>query len=268
MAVEAKRGCGFRKVGGLYMVGGKLGAPCCKMPIPLHVCPTCSGGVKQTRGWTWIDPRPWLAKPCSSFVGIGFGSTLPVFDCPAANPERLGERVGLLWIGGRFYSTPEDFAREANELGISRRLTAIPRNFKLGETWVFLAHPKVIRAEAPATLDPDEQAPEWLPGVFRIFKPTAIEKIVTQSQASDEAEMKALADRGITPVVVPDNDPDHQGTVYDEDEPAGELFNGNGAPTRSVVDMGAEEAAETFGTSVAAEEAAIQEECDRAAGRA
>ena len=57
MAVEARRGCGYRKVGGLYLMGGTGGMPCCKMPIPLHVCPTCHGGIKQTRGWSWIFNR-------------------------------------------------------------------------------------------------------------------------------------------------------------------------------------------------------------------
>src|SRR5262245_23630989 len=123
MAVEGKRGCGFRKVGGLYMMGGKLGMPCCKLPRVLDVCPTCAGGIKQSRGWQWIDPRPWLRGLCVQ------ARTIP---CPAAVPDGLGERAGLLWIGTRFYSSPEIFAVEADKLGISRRIKAIPRGFELG----------------------------------------------------------------------------------------------------------------------------------------
>jgi len=167
------------------------------LPIPLNVCPACSAGVKQTRGWTWIDPRPWLQGAC-------FGSR----DCPVADPAALGDRVGLLWIGEKFYPTPEHFIHEADRLGISKRIAAVPRGLELGKTWVFLAHPKTVRAEE-----------EWIPGIFRIFRPTAVEKLVTQTQAEHAEEMEKLARQGITPVVVPDHDPDHQGSVYD-DEPA------------------------------------------------
>ena len=208
MAVEAKRGCGYRKVGGLYVVGPSSGTSCCKLPIPLHICPTCSQGVKQTRGWTWIDPRPWLAGPCSVDRAI----------CPAAAPARLGERVGLLWIGRSFYPTTGAFAHEAAIHGVSRRISAMPRGFKLGEHWVFLAHPEAVWVE---------EAPG--PGIFSIFKPTAFEKIITASQSFDADFMADLAKRGITAVAVPDNDKDHQGTVYDEAEDPELPFEGQAA---------------------------------------
>jgi hypothetical protein len=101
------------------LVSGKLGAPCCRLPIPLTICPTCSGGIKQTRGWTWIDPKRWFEGECKwpQLVSV----------CPAADPAALGERVGLLWIGERFYPTVEHFQIEAATLGISRRISAIPR---------------------------------------------------------------------------------------------------------------------------------------------
>lgn len=196
MAVEAKRGCGYRKVGGIYLVGEGEGIPCCKLPIRLHICPTCAQGVKQTRGWTWIDPRPWLAGDCSSIYRS---------ICPAAQPDKLGEKVGLLWIGTAFYKTPEDFMQEAAQQGISRRIIAVPRGFKASEHYVFFAHPKVFKV----VNDNDE----WQPGIFRIFKPTRIEKIVTETMARDQDAMDKLAKQGITPVIVPDNDRDHQGSV-------------------------------------------------------
>jgi len=209
MAIEPRRGCGYRKVGGLYIVSGGLGDPCCKLPILLKVCPTCGGGVKQTRGWTWIDPRPWLKGPCSREAFI---------NCPAASAEAMGDRVGLLWIGEKFYPTPAFFVEEANRLGISRRITAIPRGFKVGEHWVFLAHPKV-KLVLPLDAGPTDKA-DWVAGIFRIFKPDRIEKIVTETMAKDEAEMAKLAEHNITPVIVPDDDKDHQGTVYDEEPEA------------------------------------------------
>jgi hypothetical protein len=207
MAVESRRKCGYRKVGGLYLVSGKLGAPCCKLPIPLTICPTCSGGIKQTRGWTWIDPMHWLKGECTE---VPWQICEPR-HCPAAYPSALGERVGLLWIGEKFYPTIEDFQTEAAWLGISRRITAIPRGFEVGKHWVFFAHPKA--AFAPTAGDLTARCP----GIFRIFLPERIEKIVTESQAKDGEVMAKLTERGITPVIVPDNDRDHQGSVYEDD---------------------------------------------------
>lgn len=39
MACEPKRGCGYRKVGGIYLVGGGIGVPCdrTKMLTPEEV---------------------------------------------------------------------------------------------------------------------------------------------------------------------------------------------------------------------------------------
>ena len=186
MAIESKRGCGFRKVGGLYLMGDKGGRPCGRMPLPLEVCPACGEGIKQSRGWTWIDPsKLFKGTECARPLHLAFvdlvlpGRPESCASCPLHN---LGEweRAGLLWIGSGFYPTPQHFMEEAKELGISKRISGVPR--------------------------------------FRVFKPTRIEKVVTQSQAQDEEEMAKLHKQGITPFVVPDDDPDHQGTVYDKRE--------------------------------------------------
>ena len=207
MAAEKRRACGYRKVGGLYLCGSGEGMSCCKMPLITSICPTCGHGMRQTRGWTWIDPKPWLAEPCK----------LPGrhLICPLATPEVLGDRVGLLWVGTQFYPSPDVFNREANEMGISRRITAMPRGFKVGEHWVFLAHPRVKWHMEGEGADAKQV---WEAGVFKVFKPSAVEKIVTETMAQDADEMQRLADRGITPVIVPDDDKDHTGSVYDKDE--------------------------------------------------
>lgn len=213
MAVEARRACGFRKVGGLYLVGEKGGMPCCKMPIILTVCPTCGQGIKQSRGWQWIDPEPWVAGACTMPPGQ-YERTF----CPLNDPERLGDRVGLLWIGAQFYPTPASFIHEGETMGISRRIKTVPRGFKVGETWVFFAHPHVERVDVPH--DDGTIETQWKGGIFRIFRPTAIELIVTQTQSENADFMADLEKRHLTPVVVPDNDKDHQGTVYDDEEPS------------------------------------------------
>jgi len=184
-------------------MGGKLSAPCCKLPLALDICPCCNQGIKQTRGWTWFNPIPFFSK-----------TACPAIPCPASNPTSMGNKVGLLWIGEKFYPTPGDFQREAAKQGISRRISAVPRGFKLG-MWVMLAHPKAI-------MHLEDDAPTgnvtWSPGIFAMFIPTHIEKIVTKSESEDEDAMDALREKGITPFVVPDDDRDHQGTVYDRDE--------------------------------------------------
>jgi len=212
MAVEPRRGCGYRKTGGLYLMGGKLSAPCCKLPIPLDVCPTCGAGVKQSRGWTWINPKPFLdAKVCTE---IGFVKQRPL--CPAARPGLLGDRVGLIWIGAQFYPTAEHFQHEAATLGISRRIKAVPRGFVVGEHYVFFAHPKVF-----AKTVTDDRGfgahTEFTAGIFAMFKPTHIEMLCKESDRTNEVKMHDLKKRGITPVFVPDDDPDHTGSVYDDD---------------------------------------------------
>lgn len=205
MSVEPRRGCGWRKIGGLYLVSGGAGLPCCRLPLALTVCPCCGAGIKRTRGWTWINPSLMFGESYKPECNA----------CPAGNPAKMGERAGLLWVGERFYKTPGEFNHEANSLGISRRISAIPRGFRVGETWVLLAHPKAVSVEVP---DQAELLPrtEYRPGVFRIFKPERIEKILTQSQATPE-ELEKLGKTGITPVIVPDDDPDHRGSVYDDD---------------------------------------------------
>lgn len=202
MAIEAKRGCGYRKVGGLYLVCDPGGQPCERLPIPLDVCPCCGGGIKQTRGWTWIDPILFTHHPCAGKCDT---------HCPLADISRLGDRVGLLWVGSGFYPTPDHFETEAANLGISKRIAAVPRGFKVGETWIMLAHPT-----AATTQDEELKIQKKCPGIFRAFKPQRLEQLITETQSKDEVLMHRLEKQNITPVIVPDDDPDHRGTVYDK----------------------------------------------------
>lgn len=205
---ERRRGCGYRKVGGIYLVSEGTGDPCCKLPILLHVCPTCNQGVKQTRGWSWIDPRPWLTGDCKTSLSW----LQEKQSCPAADPSRLGEKVGLLWIGEQFYPTPYDFVKEGHEMGWSRRIKVIPRGFKVGEHYIFLAHPKVKKL---ITVDGKE---EWQAGVFYIWRPTRIEKLITDLDAANPEILADLEERGIEPVIVPHDDKRFQGSVFDKEQ--------------------------------------------------
>lgn len=214
MAVEARRGCGYRKQGGLYMVSGGQGVPCDRLPIPLDVCPVCSHGFKQARGWSWVDLAGLVGGPHESCRD-------PWNPCPLCHDPKSVGKAGMLWIGEKFYKTPGEFMQEGQSLGFSRRIKALPRGFKIGETYVLLAHPKTVRKMEPAELQTGEGEPVLIevfkPGIFTLWRPSAIEKILPESKRGSE-EVQELEKQGIRPVFVPDNDPDHKGSVYDKEE--------------------------------------------------
>lgn len=185
VSYERKRGCGYRKGGGIYIVADGDPSPCCKLPIPLTVCPTCNAGIKPARGWTWVNLDPWISDPCRVEERRGY--------CYLSEP--VG-KVGLIWVGEKFYPTPADFVREAVDMGVSRRVTAIPKDFKLGETIVVLAHRKAI----PDFENYDPENPKWKAAIFYCLKPTALEYIVKGDETDEEIE--ALEKRGLTPVKV------------------------------------------------------------------
>lgn len=170
--VEQRRGCGYRSVGGYYLVAEGSWGGCCRFPVPLpERCGFCGAGIVPSRGWTWVnadvllEPVPLSDPRCHS--------------CPLS--PRLGQ-AGLLWVGEKWYATPADFIAEADTRGISRRIPTVPKGFILGTTWVLLAH----------------RLPQ--PRIFAAFKPQRIEKVVDPATTPEEAA--ALRKRGITPVIV------------------------------------------------------------------
>lgn len=197
MAIEAERGCGFRKVGGLYLVSGGLGEPCHKLPIPLDVCPCCHGGIKPSRGFTWVGPA-LVGPACEDGSGYIINRHHHCRHCPVCSPKLLGDKAGLLWIGGAYYPTPAHFTEEARVQGVSRRIPALPRGFEAGKHFVLCAH-----REATAGADGKKIA-----GIFHVFRPERVELIVRRSEAT-QAKIDEEATRGVTVVVVPDGDPDH-----------------------------------------------------------
>lgn len=224
MAVEARRGCGYRKAGGTYLVGGGIGIACDRLPYELNVCPCCNAGIKPSLGWTWIQPGKFFNGPHSIACFNPDHGNEPCSDRPfcwfCENPGQF-EKAGLIWIGGSFYKSPADFVAEGIKMGFSRRIKAIPRGFKLG-TPVFLAHRKTIeRGVTPEDVELNPKLKGELiasfPGIFYVWIPERIEKIFNESERGSEAVQDAEK-RDIVPVFVPDNDPDHHGTVYDKEK--------------------------------------------------
>jgi hypothetical protein len=194
---ESERGCGMRIIGASYLVADSgISLPCPKMPYELGTCPVCSEGISFTRSYKWIDAKKLTGGICENPPSYCVG-------CPFEASEAM-----LMWVGGSFY-TPQKFIAEAREMGISKRINAIPRKIKLGETWVLLAHKKGMqkRENVPATgLVTTIDVTTTSPAIFYAFRPTHIEKIVTREMldAMTSEEKEKEEKRGVKFVVVPD----------------------------------------------------------------
>jgi hypothetical protein len=229
MAAEPRRGCGYRKIGATYLECDARAFACGVLPFELAPCPLCDHRPPFTRGIQRITPRNILhqAKPCSA----------PPSHCEAcpAGKAMEAETAGLMWIGDRFYTVTE-FNEEANRLGISKRVPAIPQWLEIGKTWIFLAYGKVFSescarcrgagkmlvvqtAAESAFLEECEYCENGRvhrPGVFRAFIPQRLVRIIPDTMP--EAERATLRKQGLTLVEVPHDDPDHQPTRGRKDD--------------------------------------------------
>ena len=104
--------------------------------------------------------------------------------------------------------------KEGVTLGFSRRIKAVPQGFKIGETWVLLAHAKAVPVDAVAGIPPVEDE-DFKPGIFYVWLPSKLEMIFKESERGSE-KVQAAEKRGITPVFFADDDKDHQGNVHDD----------------------------------------------------
>ena len=202
MTQEPRRQCGDRKCGGIYLrddPGAHL--ECISLPYNVTTCPCCFEGIKFSRGYKWIVPNKLftnIEETCSGFIES---------SCSIKNkcPLKSKEKAGIMWVGSQFY-TPQTFTEEAIQYGVSKRISAVPRDFEIGKTWVFLAHKRG---------GTDPKTNKKVPAIFYVFKPSRIEKIVSETQYQNKYEMEKLKSKGIIPIVVPDDDYDHRGSAHD-----------------------------------------------------
>lgn len=177
--IEQKRFCGYRNPGGIYLCSDGLSRVCEKLPIPLTTCPTCGSGIKFSRGFQWVNTELVADVLCENK------------ECNGCYPfNGLVEEFGLMWVGEKFYPTPEHFTKEANRLGVSKRIPALPRRFDIGQDWILLVHRKCIANEDGS----------YTSGIFRAFKPNRIEYIVRGNET--EKEIETLEKRGYTLIKV------------------------------------------------------------------
>lgn len=183
---DQKRGCGWRKKGGLYLVADALLSTCGKLTLPLGICPCCGNGIKPARGWTWVDGDKLFAHvPCNRDEKGNDG-----YRCLLSWP--VG-KCGLLWVGESFYPTPQDFFREVERQGVSRRLYRLPDKFIPGHTPVLLAHRRAVRET-----DPETGEVTFRPGIFAAFTPSDVQYLTRGNETPEQ--LARLEARGITPV--------------------------------------------------------------------
>jgi hypothetical protein len=205
MAVEKARGCGFRRVGGQYLVGSGLTRSCDMLPVKLLPCPTCGFIVPFNRGFMWLSKK-WIESYAKGHRAT-VACTCPEV-CSLCFPETNDlKKYGFMWVGSNDYS-PGSFMAEARSMGISKRIAKIPKGLKLGKTWVLLGHRKVPFSPSFHPEGMHKKEPEYAPGVFYAFVPRRVEKLIWKSQATP-GQLKKMKKQGITPVIIPDGDKDH-----------------------------------------------------------
>jgi hypothetical protein len=194
ISYEAERKCGMRKKGGIYLVSSAGGFSCCKLPFPLTVCPHCSSGIKPVRGFTWINTNLFSGSDCNLVTPFSLENNptaQKIVDACIMSQKNI--KAGLLWVGSQNYPTAMDFSREAAAMGVSKRIAQIPKELKIGETWVMLAHKQAV-----VTYEQDK--PVMSAGIFRAFKPEAIEYVIQPNDTT--ARLRELEKRGLTLVDV------------------------------------------------------------------
>lgn len=196
MAKEKERKCGFRQVGGLYLVGGGLKGQCDRLPFEIQACPTCGNRPHFSRGITQINPHDLFGK---------HSECKERFKCPICKP-RISKGF-LMWVGAQY--TPESFVKEALELGVSKKISRnlLPKSFEIGKHWVYLAKQNLI--DNVEQTDKVKGKQKKTDAVFYAFKPQRLELIITESQSKEKEFMDRLKEEKITPVIVPDIDLDH-----------------------------------------------------------
>jgi hypothetical protein len=135
---------------GYIYAGGYKGVSCDRLPFPLDACPTCGGGIKVNKGFTKINPLALFGqhKDCQD-----------LHPCWVCDPT--GIPAFIMLVGEQYYPKTGDFMKEALTLGVSKRIPFIPKDLKLGETVIYLAHHKACERKAVTVDLPDDMNPEW-----------------------------------------------------------------------------------------------------------
>lgn len=217
ISVEPERGCGYRIVGKIYIVGRGMPAVCDNLPYPLDPCYCCGYQPQFSRGFSWLK-KGYIKKhalmlnvwneetTCEENAEVVIKCNCPATNCPVCYPDANDlEEYGLMWVGDKYY-TPEEFIVEANSMGVSKAINKLPKDLILGRTWVLLAHNKhpFVSTEFMSGES------DYKPAIFYAFIPTAYEMLIYEKDATSE-KLAELREQGITPIVIPDDAYEHDG---------------------------------------------------------
>ncbi len=197
--LRQERGCGYPQIGGTYLFGGiGISLVCDRLPLEIGVCNCCGETIRFFRGIQQINPL--------ALWGVHDGSecTCPPI-CPLCHPEKHEAPCFFMWVGQDY--SMKSFAKEAFEMGVSKRISVIPKDLEIGKSWIFLGKTGII-TETDLGYDAKKGKTIKANGVFYAFKVTQIQYWIAESDATEE-KLKELKDRGITPVIVPET-PENQ----------------------------------------------------------
>lgn len=211
---EGKRGCGYRKINGLYLVADPGSFFVCDgLPLPLIPCECCNYSPPFSRNFQWITQQ-YLQDISKSKHGIKFPciakndvcSCHP--KCPVCHSEDLPHtQYGLMYVSKQSYS-PASFIKEAKLQGVSKRIPEIPKGLELGKTWVMLAHNKTPDQPLDISNGLVEKEPEYISAIFHAFIPQRVEMPVWKDSITSE-EIQLLEEKGITPILI-ENTPENR----------------------------------------------------------
>lgn len=240
MPIEARRGCGYRKVGKLYLMGTGISIPCDRLPYELVPCKCCGWAPTQNRVISRLH-RNYFRGTLKKGLGVSVTGQHFVMRkavdgeirlapcdcesfCPICYPDDIleeklmdSEYIGLMWVGNRYY-TSREFVQEANTMGVCKAISQLPKGLILGKTWIFLAHPKVPIYEDPEYLKElgewklgeearDKLAPKppERPAIFYAFTPQRLEMLLPESECTPD-KLRQYTERGITIIPVPESE--------------------------------------------------------------
>lgn len=198
---ESRRGCGYRQIGGLYLIcdpGFTL--VCDGLPLELEPCGCCGFEPPFSRNLQHLNPQYVIQAELEHHGKHGGSCSCPV-GCPICRAD-MQPIFGLMFVSKKFY-TPHSLIQEAKQLGICKKIPMISRWLIMGETWILLAHnavPKVSLEELKSG-GIYKKEPEKMRAIFYAFKPQRIEMPVWNNEISFE-EIQLLEKKGITPVLL------------------------------------------------------------------
>jgi len=126
MSFEAERGCGFRHIHGIYMVCDGFQIACDRLKLELDTCKICGQKPEFSRGITRFNPFKLFGEHENCECDGGK-------NCPLCFPKEDGIDF-LMWVGKQY--TEESFIAEALNMGVSKKIPWIPRDFIVGESWI------------------------------------------------------------------------------------------------------------------------------------